>query len=90
MHFWNRIAAIDKSNYDGDELNEFDHILHLRKFSLNADALRNIPKNQRQMFMLRENSLLIIVHDDLRAVIEQNGLVGINFTRIDEWEGMQN
>ncbi|MDR2496651.1 MAG: hypothetical protein LBD21_05945 [Tannerellaceae bacterium] len=88
MHFWNRIAAIDKSNYEGDELNEFDHIMHLRKFSLKAEALKNVSKKQRQVFMLRENSLLIIVHDEIRAMAEQFGLTGISFTRIDQWNGM--
>lgn len=88
IHFWNRIAAIDKSNYEGDELNEFNRILHLRKFSLNPAAIRAVPKQQRQIFMLSENSLLIIVHNDVRLIAEQLGMTGVCFSRVDLWEGM--
>ncbi|MDR2498296.1 MAG: hypothetical protein LBD28_02525 [Tannerellaceae bacterium] len=90
MHFWNRIAAVDKSSFGADEPNAFDHCMHLRKFSLNAEALRNVPKKQRRVFMLRENSLLILVHEEIREVADSLGLLGVSFSRVDEWEGMQN
>ena len=86
IHFWNRLRAIDKNNYTGEEPNEFGNILDLEKFSLDAEILNNIPLEKRLFFVLAENSNMVIVHQSIYEAIQKENLTGMRFFRVDEWD----
>ncbi|MDR0536907.1 MAG: hypothetical protein LBH04_02490 [Tannerellaceae bacterium] len=85
IHFWNNLSAVDMDNYDGDEPNSFGRIQQLRRFSLNAQLLDNIPVWKRMVFMLIEKPLIIIVHQGVAEAVKEAGFRGISLVSVNEW-----
>lgn len=86
IHFSNRLRAIDEKNYEGGEPNRFGLIHDLERFSLNVDLLSGITLDQRLVFVLEEKNSMIIVHRNIYEAIEAEGLTGMRFFRVDEWD----
>lgn len=86
IHFWNRIPAIDKDNYDGEAPDGFGDIIILNKFSLDEKVLSAISIEQRQVFILAENPTKILIHKNTHDQLIKEGLVGCRFFRVDEWD----
>ena len=86
IHFWNRLPAIDKNNYEGEEPNMFGNIIDLRKFSLDSHLLNEIPLEKRLVFQLEENSIMILVHQSIYDAMQSEKLTGMKFFRVDDWD----
>jgi hypothetical protein len=84
-HFWNKLPAIDKNNYEGSPLNSFGTIRNLSKFSLDAKILEEIPLEKRQVFGLSEKKTLILVHQNTFDAIQKENFTGICFWKVSEW-----
>ena len=86
VHFWNKIAAIDKDNYTGSPIDEdFGTIDFLEKFSLDSKTLNDMPLDKRLIFGLIEKKSMILVHKSIYEAITAANLTGICFFRVDEW-----
>jgi hypothetical protein len=85
IHIWNQLPAIDKNNYEGSPVDRFGTIVSLEKFSLDANLLESIPLEKRQIFLLTEDSSMVIVHQTIQDTIQTENLTGIRFFRVDEW-----
>jgi len=85
MHFWNRLAAIDKKNYVG-KMDRIGLIMDLGKFSLNEKLLNEIPFEQRKAIRLSEEPTMLLVHETIYEAIKTEELTGITFCRVDEWD----
>ncbi|GHV54103.1 hypothetical protein FACS1894181_18010 [Bacteroidia bacterium] len=86
IHFWNRLRAVDKDNYSGGEPNMYGRIHDLSRFSLEEKILNPIHPRRRLAFVLEENAILLIVHENVCNALTEAGLSGISFCRIDKWE----
>jgi len=86
IHFWNKYSAIDKDNYEGEEIDEYGYINDLEKFSLDLNLLNDIPLEKRLVFGLSENPTMILVHESIYSLIEKANLTGLSFFRVDEWD----
>jgi hypothetical protein len=86
IHFGNRLRAIDEKNYEGGEPDDFNQILDLERFSLNADLLNNTPIENRISFALDEDPSIILVHQSIYEAINAEDLTGMRFFRVDEWD----
>lgn len=86
IHFWNKLPAIDKNNYVGEEPNMFGNILDLQKFSLDTEILNQIPLEKRLVFGLAENSIMILVHQSIYEIIKAENLTGFSFFRVEDWD----
>ncbi len=87
IHFWNRLPAIDKNNYEGSAINRFGKIFSLKKFSLDQALLDEIPLEKRLIFQLEESDITVLVHQSIYEVIKAENLAGLKFFRVDEWDG---
>ena len=85
IHYWNRLSAIDKNNYDGEEPNMFGNILRLNKFSLDETLLSETPLEKRKIFTLSEKNNMVIIHKTVHEALVSANLTGIRFFRVDEW-----
>jgi hypothetical protein len=85
-HFWNKLSAIDKNNYEGSPVNSFGTIRNLSKFSLDTDLLKTIDLKKRLVFGLSEKKSIILFHKSIYENIKTAGLIGIKFFRVDEWD----
>lgn len=85
LHIWNKLTAIDKSNYVGSEPNRFGNILSLQQFALDSGVLNTISLEERLIFGLKENSTIYLVHQILKDAIEKAGLKGMCFWKVSEW-----
>ncbi len=85
-HFWNRLPAIDKNNYDGSPVNNFGTIRNLSKFSLDFNLLKEIPLEKRLIFGLAENKTLVLVHQSIYEAIQTENLTGMRFWKVSEWD----
>ncbi|GHT14891.1 hypothetical protein FACS189426_21900 [Bacteroidia bacterium] len=86
IHFYNRLQAIDTSNYEGSEPNSFGKIRNLQRFSLNEKLLADIPFEQRKVFVLTEKPSMKIVHQSIYEAIQAENLTGMRFWKVSEWD----
>jgi hypothetical protein len=87
LHIWNKLEAIDKDNYEGDEPDEdFGKIFSLQRFSLDSDLLNSIPLKERLVFALSENDTITVVHESIYQAIQAAGLTGMRFWKVSEWD----
>ena len=87
IHIWNNLSAIDKNNYEGDELDEdFGKIFSLQRFSLDADLLETIPLEKRLMFGFSECDTITVVHESLYNAMQAENLTGMRFWKVSEWD----
>ena len=86
LHIWNKLEAIDKNNYIGGELDMFNSIHDLKKFSLDKNLLNGMPLEKRLVFGLIEKKTIILVHQSVYDTIQSASLTGIKFFRVDEWD----
>ncbi len=86
IHPWDKLPAIDKDNYEGDELNRFGKIRSLRRFSLDASLLGTIEQSKRLIFILLEKSSMVIVHRSIVEAMQAAGLTGMRFWKVSEWD----
>jgi hypothetical protein len=85
MQVWNVLPAVDKNNYEGGDLDRFERINDLQKFSLDAKLLESIPLEKRLVFWLHEKSMLII-HQSIYEAIQKENFSGVKYYRVDEWD----
>jgi hypothetical protein len=85
FHCWNGVPAVDKDNYEGDEIDEDGEIVTLEKFSLDTNILKTIQVNDRLIFRLSERSDMILVHQSIKEAIESEQATGFRFYQIDKW-----
>ena len=86
LHIWNKLSAINKSNYDGKEPDMFGTIHGLKRFSLDEKLLDSIPAEKRLLFGLRENSTMYVIHETVCQAIQSECLTGIRFWKVSEWD----
>jgi hypothetical protein len=85
-HIWNKLPAIDKSNYIGGKPNKKGHINDLKKFSLNITLLEEIPLEKRLIFELMDSPAIYIIHQSLYKLIISEKFSGFSFFRVDDWD----
>ena len=88
FHIWNKISAIDKNNYDGDEPDEMMDglIFSLQRFSLDINVINDIALEKRLIFPLLEHDIVVLVHKTIYEAIQASGLTGMKFFRVDDWD----
>ncbi|GAB6008672.1 imm11 family protein [Dysgonomonas reticulitermitis] len=86
IHFHNRLRAIDENNYEGGKPDRFGTIMDLKRFSLNADLFNNIPAEKRKVFLLEENTGIVIVHQSIYEAIQAENLTGMRFWKVSDWD----
>jgi hypothetical protein len=86
IHIWNQLPAIDKDNYIGSPVDRFGTIVSLEKFSLDSNLLESIPFEKRKIFLLTEDSSIVIVHQNIYDAIDSAQLTGMKFFRVDDWD----
>jgi hypothetical protein len=86
IHFWNRLPALDKNNYEGEEPNMFGNILDLQRFSLDLELLEKLPLEKRLVFLLAENKTLKLVHQSIVEAIQKENLTGMCFWKVCDWD----
>ncbi len=86
MHVWNRLAAIDKKNYKGGKPDELGLILDLESISLNEDLMEKTPFEQRKVIRLAEDPSMLLVHQSIYNAIKEEGLTGMSFWKVSEWD----
>jgi hypothetical protein len=85
MQVWNILPAVDKDNYEGGEMNQFEQIHDLKRFSLDSDLLESIPLEKRLVFYLREN-VMFIIHQSIYEALQKENFTGVKYFRVDEWD----
>ena len=86
MHFWNRLAVVDKKNYKGGKPDQLGLIMDLQKFSLNENLLNKTPLEERLVIRVAENPTMLLVHKSIYEAIKAEELTGMKFFRVDEWD----
>lgn len=86
IHIWNQLPAIDKENYEGSPVDRFGSIDLLKKFSLDIKLMESIAMDKRQIFLLEEDSSMIIICKKIYEAIQSAGLTGMKFFRVDDWD----
>ena len=86
FHLWNRIVAVDKNNYEGDEPNERGRIHNLEKFSLDEAVMENTPLEKRLVFHLGESISERLIHKTVYDTLKAENIIGGAFFRIDNWD----
>ena len=85
MHFWNRMPAIDKDNFDG-KIDGIGLVRNLKKFSLDKNLLEKTPIEKRLVIRLDEKPTMLLVHETIYEAIKTEKVTGITFCRVDEWD----
>jgi hypothetical protein len=85
MKVWNVLPAVDKNNYEGGELDRFERITNIKKFSLDTKLLESIPLEKRLVFYLHERSFFII-HQSIYEALQKENFTGVKYFRVDEWD----
>ena len=86
FHIWNRIVAIDKNNYIGDEPNERGRIHRLEKFSLDETVMESMPLEKRLVFHLGESITERLIHKTVYDALIAENVTGGAFFRVDKWD----
>ena len=84
LHFWNRIAAIDKSTFEG-KIDPIGLATNYSRFSLDEKLLEDTSLENRLAIRLKEAPNIILVHQTIYDAIEAEGLTGISFRKVSEW-----
>jgi hypothetical protein len=86
FHPWNRIAVVDKNNYEGDPVDEKGRIDSLHKFSLDEKALSAIPLEKRMCFHLAESKTERLIHQSVYEALVKESVTGFSFFKVSEWD----
>ncbi len=86
IHPWNRIAAVDKNNYDGSPMDEKGRIDSLERFSLDERVLEAIPFEKRLVFHLAESKTERLIHKSVYEALVKENVTGFSFFKVSEWD----
>lgn len=86
MHVWNRLAVVDRKNYKGHKPDKMGLIMDLVKFSLNEKLMEDTPLEQRKVIRMSESPDMLLVHQSIYDAIQAEGLIGISFWKVSEWD----
>lgn len=84
VHIYRWIKAIDVDNSDVQKLRDGTYIIE--QFVLDNEILKEIPLNERLVFILEEDSGKMIYHKSVVDKILSVNPKGIQFTKVEDWE----
>jgi hypothetical protein len=85
IHVWNRIACLDKrksqirSNKAGTRIFSIDQLV------LDEASLEKIELPARLMFYLSEKTSVLLIHKDIKEIIQAIEPKGCRFFKVSEW-----
>jgi len=85
MHFYNRIACVEREKSNIEINPETNFIRSIRGFSINEEVLNKIPFEKRQIFFLDESAFIKLFHESIVEKMMNSGLKGFRFIKASQW-----
>ena len=83
VHIYSWIKAMDMKNSNTKQLSNGTYMI--RSFRLDNDRLREIPLNERLIFILEEDCGKMLYHTSVAEAIMAVNPTGVNFTKVEDW-----
>ena len=74
---------MDMKNSNTKQLSNGTYMI--RSFRLDNDRLREIPLNERLIFILEEDCGKMLYHKSVAEAIMAVNPTGVNFTKVEDW-----